>query len=200
VKAIISKLEMRDVTHNHAHDTDHGQVNMMASLPPRRNNEDRSHNNRAQGVFGHGVENSQSSRGGWKNIYRHMAFLSIPAQPTQHDHMQKLGSSSCGKGCKPLQLQHVAFLMDNLSIARTTSTKSARDPQVLREIRQQIVQFKHASPELTPKVHHIARDLNGVAHNCVQQPIRQTQSEPNSSCTNSAHANGKCAAALALHN
>jgi hypothetical protein len=41
-----------------------------------------------------------------------------------------------------LQLRHATFLMDNLSLARTAATKSATDPQVLREIRQQIAQFK----------------------------------------------------------
>jgi hypothetical protein len=51
-----------------------------------------------------------------------------------------------------LQLRRATFLMDNLSLARIAATKSATDPQVLREIRQQIAQFKQVSQELTPKV------------------------------------------------
>jgi hypothetical protein len=36
-------------------------------------------------------------------------------------------------------------------------------------------------------VYHIKRDINGVAHNCAHQAIKQDVSTPIYSCTNSTH-------------
>jgi hypothetical protein len=54
--------------------------------------------------------------------------------------------------------------------------------------------------ELQPKIYHVKRNLNGVAHDCAKQAIRQSQSMSIYSCTNSSHALGRCPVALAIQN
>jgi hypothetical protein len=43
---------------------------------------------------------------------------------------------------------------------------------------QQIAEYKRASEVLHAQIFHIKRNLNGVAHDCGQQAIRQSQSLP----------------------
>ena len=97
-----------------------------------------------------------------------------------------------------LQLQHVTFLTDNLTLAKAAAALKTADQQVPWEIRQHIAQYKLVSQELDPKIYHIKRDLNGVAHNCAHQALRQSQSGPIFSCSNSAHVYGDCPIAI-LH-
>ena len=99
-----------------------------------------------------------------------------------------------------LHLQHVTFLTDNLTLARAATAFRTTDQQVPWEIRQHIAHFKNISLELEPKIYHIKRDLNGVAHNCAHQALRQSKSGPTFSCSNSAHVYGNCPVALALKN
>uniref|UniRef100_A0ACD5YVP5 Uncharacterized protein n=1 Tax=Avena sativa TaxID=4498 RepID=A0ACD5YVP5_AVESA len=99
-----------------------------------------------------------------------------------------------------LQIQHVTFLTDNMSVARAAATIKPTDQQVPWEIRQHIAQYKQVSKELNPNIYHIKRDINGVAHNCAHQAIRRSQAGPIFSCSNSAHVNGACPIALALQN
>uniref|UniRef100_A0ACD5ZE21 Uncharacterized protein n=1 Tax=Avena sativa TaxID=4498 RepID=A0ACD5ZE21_AVESA len=99
-----------------------------------------------------------------------------------------------------LQIQHVTFLTDNMSVARAAATIKPTDQQVPWEIRQHIAQYKHVSKKLNPNIYHIKRNINGVAHNCAHQAIRRSQAGPIFSCSNSAHVNGACPIALALQN
>ena len=73
-----------------------------------------------------------------------------------------------------LQLQHVTFLTDNLTLAKAAAALKTADQQVPWEIRQHIAQYKLVSQELDPKIYHIKRDLNGVAHNCAHQALRHS--------------------------
>jgi ribonuclease HI len=99
-----------------------------------------------------------------------------------------------------LQLKQVTLLTDNLCLAKAAATTTTSDPQVLWEIRYLIAEYKQASKALSPKIYHISRNLNGVAHSCAQQAIRQSMSEPIFSCTNLAHATMPCPTAILLQN
>jgi hypothetical protein len=100
-----------------------------------------------------------------------------------------------------LQAQGVTFLTDNLILAKAAATSSVTNEQVPWELRQQIADYKRASEQLFPKIYHIKRSLNGVAHDCAKQALRRPQSLPIFSCLNSAHRSvGICLVALSLQN
>ena len=61
------------------------------------------------------------------------------------------------------------------------------DKQVPWELREQIANYQEASRNIEKKVLHIARDLNGIAHDCAKQAIRKDKSLPIFTCSNSAH-------------
>jgi hypothetical protein len=86
-----------------------------------------------------------------------------------------------------LQAQGVTFLTDNLILAKAAATSSVTNEQVPWELRQQIADYKRASEQLFPKIYHIKRSLNGVAHDCAKQALQRPQSLPIFSCLNSAH-------------
>jgi hypothetical protein len=91
-----------------------------------------------------------------------------------------------------LQLQHQTFLTDNITLARAAASSSATHPQVPWEIRRHIADYMQFAKTATSKVYHIKRDLNGVAHNCAHQALRQSLSQPIFSCSNSAHRDLPC--------
>lgn len=136
---------------------------------------------------------------GRNNVTIFIQSSSSPSSPSPLQ-AEALALLLAARAASLLQLHHATFLTDNQFLARAAAASSTVDPQVLWEIRPHIANFKQASQELAPTVYHIARDLNAVAHNCAQQVIRQTQSEPIFSCSNSAHTNGTCPTALHLHN
>jgi hypothetical protein len=55
------------------------------------------------------------------------------------------------------------------------------------ELRHQIAKYKKAYIELQPKVYHIKKELNGIAHDCAQQEIRHSQSLLIFSCSSLAY-------------
>jgi hypothetical protein len=85
----------------------------------------------------------------------------------------------------------------SLALARAAAAHSIADKQVPWELRQQIADYKKASEHLLPKIYHIKRNLNTVAHDCAKQALRRSESLPIFSCLNSAHRNvGTCPIAL----
>lgn len=100
-----------------------------------------------------------------------------------------------------IQEQGVTFLTDNLALARAAAAHSIADKQVPWELRPQIADYKKASEHLLPKIYHIKRNLNTVAHDCAKQALRRSESMPSFSCLNSAHRNiGTCPYAISLQN
>jgi hypothetical protein len=97
-----------------------------------------------------------------------------------------------------LQISQVSFLTDNLALARAAASKRASDPHIPWEIREQIAIFKNTTRNIEQEVYHIKRDFNNIAHSCAQQAIRQVQSRPIISCSNSAHQNCRCPVILAF--
>jgi hypothetical protein len=100
-----------------------------------------------------------------------------------------------------IQEQGVTFLTDNLALARAAAAHSIADKQVPWELRQQIADYKKSSEHLLPKIYHIKRNLNTIAHDCAKQALRRSESMPVFSCLNSAHRNiGTCPIPISLQN
>jgi hypothetical protein len=99
-----------------------------------------------------------------------------------------------------MNIPSVTFLIDNLTLARAVASVKISDATVPWELRQQIAHYKKVSRDLEANIYHIKRDINGIAHDCSQQALRQNQSMPISSCTSSAHYQNNCPLVLALQN
>jgi hypothetical protein len=91
-----------------------------------------------------------------------------------------------------LHIQQPVFLTDNSILAKAAAAPAISDSQVPWEIRRHLAQYKLLSASCNASVYHVKRDLNGVAHNCSHQALRQDQSRPIYSCSNSAHRNISC--------
>jgi hypothetical protein len=89
-----------------------------------------------------------------------------------------------------LHVKQPTFLTDNINLARAVAAPSIT--QVPWEIRKHIANFKEILAGFTPQVYHISRDINGVAHNCAHQVIRQSLSRPIFSWSNSTHRASCC--------
>ena len=88
-----------------------------------------------------------------------------------------------------LCLQHHTFLTDSSVLAAAAASASTNLQQVPWEIRRHIATYSQLSGS---SIFHIKRDLNGVAHNCAHQALRQSLSQPIFSCSCSAHRNQTC--------
>jgi hypothetical protein len=113
-------------------------------------------------------------------------------------HVEAIAILLAAKIANSLQIQQVTFLTDNLTLARAAASKRATDPHVPWEIREQIAIFMQSNRNIEEQVYHIRREVNSVAHNCAHQAIRQSQSRPILSCSNSAHQTGRCPVLLSL--
>jgi hypothetical protein len=91
-----------------------------------------------------------------------------------------------------LQLQGHTFLTDNSTLASSAATQSTSLEQVPWEIRRIIADYRNLIRYSTTAVYHIKRDINGVAHNCAHQALRQNLSQPIFSCSSSAHRSVDC--------
>jgi hypothetical protein len=99
-----------------------------------------------------------------------------------------------------LQISQVSFLSDNLTLARAAASKRASDPHIPWEMREQIASFKNNTRNVEKQVYHIKREFNIEAHSCAHQAIRQVQSRPILSCSNSAHHISRCPVILVFQN
>jgi hypothetical protein len=84
------------------------------------------------------------------------------------------------------------FLMDSIILASAAETNLRTLEEVPWEIRRIIAEYKNLTRFSPAPSYHIKRDINGVAHNCAHQAIRQNQSMPIYSCINSTHRNSNC--------
>jgi hypothetical protein len=88
-----------------------------------------------------------------------------------------------------LNFQCPTFLTDNSTLASAAAMALSNLKEVPWEIRWHLAQFSKLSD---PQVFHISRELNGVAHNCAHQALRQSLSQPIYSCSCSSHRNQNC--------
>jgi hypothetical protein len=69
---------------------------------------------------------------------------------------------------------------------------------MLWEIRRQAIEFQNITLSLQPRIFHISREINGVAHQCAHQANQSTRSRATRSCRNSAHRNMACLVLMAI--
>jgi hypothetical protein len=86
-----------------------------------------------------------------------------------------------------LHLRGHTFLMDSIILASAAETNLRTLEEVPWEIRRIIAEYKNLTRFSPAPSYHIKRDINGVAHNCAHQALRQTLSQPIFSCSSSAH-------------
>jgi hypothetical protein len=91
-----------------------------------------------------------------------------------------------------LLLQEPFFFTDNLSFAKAVQAKGGANPTVMWEIRRQALQFQEKLHLLHPRIMHINKALNVIAHNCAQQAKTLTRVSPLCSCNNPAHRSSSC--------
>ena len=73
-----------------------------------------------------------------------------------------------------LNIAHPIFLTDYLSLAKCAALRNTLDSSIPWNIRKDLaIFFKHTSA-LHPKVFHISREINGIAHDLAQQVFRST--------------------------
>ena len=87
------------------------------------------------------------------------------------------------KVAKNIKTSPTTFLTDNLILARAAASEKLSDSKVPWELRKQIAQYKMASRNLQAQIFHIKRDINGIAHDCSQHALNQSQSMPIFSCS-----------------
>jgi hypothetical protein len=98
-----------------------------------------------------------------------------------------------------LLLQDPYFFTDNLGLTKAVQARGGADPNVLWEIRRQAVQFQEIMQLLRPKIFHINRSLNAIAHTCAHQAKTLPRASPLCSCSNSTHAAFSCPVSVAIN-
>lgn len=68
-----------------------------------------------------------------------------------------------------LNILHSTFLTDSLTLAKCAAWANTLDPSIPWNIRKDLSDFFKHSAALNPKVFHISREVNGVAHNLAYQ-------------------------------
>jgi hypothetical protein len=96
-------------------------------------------------------------------------------------------------------LQEPYFFTDNLNLEKAVQSNGGTNPAVLWEIRRQAVQFQEKLQPLHPKIMHISRTLNIIAHNCAHQAKTLPRVSPLCSCNNPAHRASSCPVTVAIN-
>jgi ribonuclease HI len=101
---------------------------------------------------------------------------------------------------KLLNINRPTFLTDNQILAKAAASRRLDHPLLHWNTRHTMASFFDISATLAPQVFHIKRDLNGVAHDCAHQVLRQSLSQPIFSCICPAHSSPTCPAISTLEN
>ena len=91
-----------------------------------------------------------------------------------------------------LQFQHPTFLTDNLQLAKAAADRRSTVNHLNWDIRAPISEFFDNSATMEPRIYHISREINGVAHNCAHQALRNSQASPDFRCINKLHGHLQC--------
>jgi hypothetical protein len=98
-----------------------------------------------------------------------------------------------------LMLQEPFFFTDNLNLAKAIQENGRTNPTVLWEIRRQAVQFQEKLNPLHPRIKHISRNLNAIAHSFAQHATTRLRVSPTCSCNNPTHSISSCPVSLAIN-
>jgi hypothetical protein len=98
-----------------------------------------------------------------------------------------------------IMLQEPFFFTDNLNLAKAIQEKGGTNPTVIWEIRRQAVQFHEKLNSLHPRIKHINRALNAIAHSFAEQAKTRHRVSPTCSCNNPTHSTSSCPVSVAIH-
>jgi hypothetical protein len=104
--------------------------------------------------------------------------------------------NSCGKLCVFFEHVNPGFFTDCSNLEKAAAAPGATDQAW--EIRRQAIEFQNVTLSLQPRIFHISREINGVAHQCARQAKQSTCSRPTRSCRNLAHRNMACLVLVAI--
>jgi hypothetical protein len=98
-----------------------------------------------------------------------------------------------------LMLQEPFFFTDNLNLTKAVQENGRTNPNVLWEIRRQAVQFQEKLKPLHPRIKHISRNLNAIAHSFAQQAKTRLRVLPTCHCNNPTHSTSSCHVFVAIN-
>jgi hypothetical protein len=151
--------------------------------------------------------NEQSSKAGigiyltWQNGQQtNDVFISAKTSPVSNPMLAEAeGLLVAANIVSSLMLQEPYFFTDNLNLEKAVQSNGGTNPAVLWEIRRQAVQFQEKLQPLHPKIMHISRTLNIIAHNCAHQAKTLPRVSPLCSCNNPAHRASSCPVTVAIN-
>jgi hypothetical protein len=69
-----------------------------------------------------------------------------------------------------LNMANPGFFTYCSNLEKAATAPGATDQTMLWEIRRHAIEFQNVTLSLQPRIFHISREINGVAHQCVRQP------------------------------
>ncbi|VAI80150.1 hypothetical protein VPH35_125532 [Triticum aestivum] len=114
-------------------------------------------------------------------------------------HAEALALSFPAQVASKLNILQPTFLMDCLSLSLVAATGKIVESTTPWSIRKPLANFfKHAN-NLQPRVFHISREINGMAHNVAHQ-VLHSGAEPQVCCFASTHRHSSCPVVSLLSN
>lgn len=100
-----------------------------------------------------------------------------------------------------IQLNQATLLTDNQVLAKVTAAGDVHSKPGHWQIRSDLAQIANLFKAHSFNIHHIKRDLNGIAHGCAKDAQKRSSIvSPSTFCTNFFHTGMQCPLLLALSN
>jgi ribonuclease HI len=96
------------------------------------------------------------------------------------------------------QLSRPTILTDNKLLAKAVASMKIDSVHMHWNTRDTLARILNTTSKLQARVFHIKRDLNGVAHKCAHQVLRNSLGPPLFGCSSSAHTTPSCLAISVL--
>jgi ribonuclease HI len=99
-----------------------------------------------------------------------------------------------------LKINTPTMMTDNALLAKAVAGGNVKSDCIHWSSRETLAKILTSTAKIQAKVYHVKRDINGVAHNCAHQVLRNTLRSPILSCASSAHATPLCPVISVLRN
>jgi hypothetical protein len=104
-----------------------------------------------------------------QNSHIDMLILAIKHDVPLPIHAEAHALALAGRLAAALSLQEPTFFSDCANLVKAAAAQGAANPAMLWEIHRQAIEFQEDTRPLRPRIFHVKREINGVAHNCAQQ-------------------------------